>query len=145
MFHKWLLLLRSAGDRWETISITFEFSAYFVWNLRKFRSLFSMSMEVTYFALWRLFFVNFRQFIQRLMVIYCRLLLLKAWNWLILVLLRKINWVICGFIFLFWLSLRLLKFLLLFFLVNKQEILVCLTAYCALLNLLALIYQIVVR
>ena len=145
MFHKWLLLLRSAGDRWETISITFELSTYFVWDLSKFRSLFSMSVEVTYFALWRLFFVNFRQFIQRLMVIYCRLLLLKAWNWLILVLLRKINWVICGFIFLFWLSLRLLKFLLLFFLVNKQEILVCLTAYCTLLNLLALIYQIVVR
>ena len=145
MFHKWLLLLRSAGDRWETISITFEFSTDFVWDLRKFRSLFSMSVEVAYFSLWRLFFVNFRQFIQRLMVIYCRLLLLKAWNWLILVLLRKINWVICGFIFLFWLSLRLLKFLLLFFLVNKQEILVCLTAYCTLLNLLALIYQIVVR
>ena len=136
MFHKWLLLLRSAGDRGKTIRFTFEISADFVWNLCKFRSLFSMSMEVTYFSLWRLFFVNFRQFIQRLMVIYCRLLLLKAWNWLILVLLRKINWVICGFIFLF----LLLKFLLLFFLVNKQEILVCLTAYCALLNLLALIY-----
>ena len=142
MFHKWLFfLLWSASYRREIIRFTFEIPANFVWNMRKLLSPFSMSMEVTYFALWRLFFVNLRQFVQRLMVIYSILLLLKAWIWLIIVLLRKMNWVFWVFNFL----ILLLKLLLLFFLVEKQEILVCLTAYNALLNLLALINKIVVR
>ena len=140
MFHKWLfLLLRSACDRREIVRFTFEIST--VWNLRKFLSPLSMSMEVAYFTLWRLFFVNLRQFVQRLVVIYSILLLLKAWIWLIIVLLRKMYWVFWVFNFL----ILLLKLLLLFFLVKKQEILVCLTAYNALLNLLALINNIVVR
>ena len=102
-----------------------------------------MRVKLTYFALWRLFFVNLRQFIHILMVELYSIILLEflAWScWLIFLLLRKLNWLMC-FRFRFW----LLMLLFLFFLIKMVEVLRWFPAYCVLLYLVVLINKSLVR
>lgn len=122
MFHEWLFLLRSVSDWWRIIlRFTFKISAKRVRNSCTFLNLFSMRRESTYFALWRLFLVNLRQFIHILVVLYSIVLIkfMARSLWLIFLLLRKVNWVMC-LIFHFW----LLMLLFLFFLVKMVEVLI---------------------